>query len=516
MSGNELKNILISAALLTATAFVTAEEQTQATQPTDENFNGVRVTHVPEFVRDQIRDEVRLGLQEDVTNAVMAQAKNEGWGVPNAWPTWLNRVSISSDFRFRLESEMYGSNNADGRTDGASYPDYNYINDKGRYDIEDPDTYLNTQKDRNRMRLRARLGFKTKVSETLSSEIRFATGNTGTPVSTNQTLGNDFNKYTVTVDRAAFVWKDVDVDGYPWLDVMSGRFKNPFLTTDLVWDSDINLEGLATTWRYNLSGGDDLFSMDQRDKTLYVTTGLFPLDEFELSGDDRWLFGTQIGTEFILTDQTTMNFGVAVYKFINMTGEINTYGSEVLDFTAPDYVGKGNTLFNIANSNDDELARKFAYASDYNLLNLTARFDITSFAPERLILDLDFVNNMDFDKDEVYSRVTATMNPDETPLIKDATEGYQAQVLYGWPEITHYRDWNIGFAYKYLEADAVVAAYTDSDFHGGGTDAQGWTLSGAYGIEENTSINLKYLSATEIDGPKLQISQLQIDLNTRF
>src|SRR3989338_4544502 len=202
MSGNELKNILISAALLTATAFVTAEEQTQATQPTDENFNGVRVTHVPEFVRDQIRDEVHLGLQEDVTNAVMAQAKNEGWGVPNAWPTWLNRVSISSDFRFRLESEMYGSNNAIP----FDYPDYNRINDKGVHDLSDPSMNLNTQKDRNRMRLRARLGFKTKVSETVSSEIRFATGNTGTPVSTNQTLGNDFNKYTIAVDRASFVW----------------------------------------------------------------------------------------------------------------------------------------------------------------------------------------------------------------------------------------------------------------------------------------------------------------------
>lgn len=513
MSGNELKKILISAALLTATTLSMAEEQTQTTPKNDENFNGVRVTHVPEFVRDQIRDEVRLGLQEDVMNAVMSQAKNEGWGVPNAWPTWLNRVTVSSDFRFRFESERYGSNNADGRSDTVSYADYNRINSKGKFDVSDPDFFLNTQKNRERMRLRARLGFKTKISETASSEIRFATGNTGTPVSTNQTLGDDFNKYSITVDRASFVWKDVDLDGYPWLDVMVGRFKNPFLTTDLIWDSDINPDGLAATWRYNLSGGDDLFSMDQRDKTLYATAGLFPLDEFELSGQDRWLLGSQIGTEFILIDQTTMNFGLAVYNFINMPGERNTLGDDALDFTAPNYLGRGNTLFNITNSTDP-LARKYAYAADYQLLNLTARFDITSFAPERLILDLDFVKNLGFDKDEVAARVVS--GGDAADLIKDATAGYQAQVLYGWPDITHYRDWNIGFAYKYLEADAVVAAYTDSDFHGGGTDAQGWILSGAYGIEENTSINLKYLSATEIDGPKLQISQLQIDLNTRF
>ncbi|MBI3188011.1 MAG: putative porin, partial [Gammaproteobacteria bacterium] len=37
----------------------------------------VRVPYVPEFVRDQIRDEVRLGLHDEVVNDIFAQAKNE-------------------------------------------------------------------------------------------------------------------------------------------------------------------------------------------------------------------------------------------------------------------------------------------------------------------------------------------------------------------------------------------------------------------------------------------------------
>jgi hypothetical protein len=361
------------------------------------------------------------------------------------------------------------------------------------------------------MRLRARLGFKTKVSEFVSSEIRFATGNTGNPVSTNQTLGGELNKFSVVIDRAALTWKDLDEDGYPWLDLYFGRFKNPFLHTDLVWDSDINLDGMAFTWRYNLSGGNDLFSMDQRDKTLFFTAGIFPLAEFELTSDDRWLLGAQVGSQFILDDQTTFNFGLAFYNFMNMEGVPNPIiDGHDTDFSAPDYPGRGNALFNIANAaaGDDRL---YAYAADYNLVNLTARIDIASFAPERLILDLDYVENTGFDEDEVAARV----DPSEFPEL-GASTGYQAKVLFGRPEIAHYRDWNIALAYKYLEADAVVAAYTDSDFHGGGTDAQGWWFSAAYGIEENTALSLRYLSANEIDGPPLQISHLQLDLSMQF
>tara|TARA_R110001592_G_scaffold7676_1_gene42543 strand:- start:3803 stop:5578 length:1776 start_codon:yes stop_codon:yes gene_type:complete len=479
-----------------------------------QNFSGVRVNHIPRFVKDEIRDSLRIGMQEDVVAAVMSQAKNEAWAIPDSWPTWLNRLTFNSDFRFRMESEAFGDGNS-----VQEYFDYNHINNKGIFDPEDRDAFLNTTKDRDRMRLRARFGFKAKISEKVSTEFRLATGNTNTPVSTNQTLGDEFNKYTVTFDRVAFKWKSVDVDNYPWLDLHVGRFKNPFISTDLVWDGDINFDGLAFNYRQNLRGSNNLFDMDRRDRTLLFTAGVFPLKEFEYSSSDRWLLGTQIGTEFILTDQSNLTFALSYYNYINMEGKVNASDTNYQDVTAPDFMQKGNTVFNIARSSDTDpgsIAKKYALASDYDLINLTMNFDIASFAPEHLILNLDYVKNIGFDKDKTAKKLLESGDTNGAAFVGDRTDGYQISLLYGWTKINKVRDWNFQLGYKYLEADAVVDAYTDSDFHGGGSDARGWWVKAAYGIEENTAVSIKYIDTSEIDYTPLRQSLLQLDLTTFF
>ena len=40
--------------------------------------------------------------------------------------------------------------------------------------------------------------------------------------------------------------------------------------------------------------------------------------------------------------------------------------------------------------------------------------------------------------------------------------------------------WESGYSYEYLEADAVIAVLTDSEFGGGGTDAKGHVFEAAY------------------------------------
>jgi hypothetical protein len=62
----------------------------------------------------------------------------------------------------------------------------------------------------------------------------------------------------------------------------------------------------------------------------------------------------------------------------------------------------------------------------------------------------------------------------------------------------------------------VLDAFTDSDFHLGGTDAQGFVLRGDYGLGKNVFLSLRYLSANEIDGPPLGIDVVQLDLNGQF
>jgi hypothetical protein len=77
--------------------------------------------------------------------------------------------------------------------------------------------------------------------------------------------------------------------------------------------------------------------------------------------------------------------------------------------------------------------------------------------------------------------------------------------------------WRAVVGYRYLQRDAVIDGYTDSDFHYfGGTNAKGYYLVGNYGLANHVWLRLRYLSANEIDGPTFDVDTFQIDVSTRF
>lgn len=488
--------------------------------PQEEAAQGViRVPYVPEFVKEEIRADVRSKLRGEVVEDVMRQAKTERWGMPEALPDWTRTFSFDGDIRLRAQGDSFSSDNS-----ALSHFDFQAVNDAGGIDFVDRDQYLNSTEDRERARLRLRLGIEAQVLNDLTAGVRLATGSVGSPVSTNQTLDNDFGSYDLVLDRAYLKRTERNADNYPWLSVWGGRLPNPFLSTDLVWDSDLNFDGAAATFRYNLAGGEDLFALVQRDRTLFATLGAFSLDEVELSSDDKWLLGAQLGADLTFEDQSQLRVGLSYYDYRNITGRINPPNQEIYDFTAPGFLQKGNSLFDISNDFDGAQPvpwRRFALASDYDLVNLTAQYRITKYAPVNIIITGDYVRNVGYDADEIRDRingrnlfVNSTLRPGDPE--EDQVEGYHAKVAIGWPEVSQRRSWQVSFGYKYLERDAVLDAFTDSDFHLGGTNAKGFILGGKYGLLENTYVNARYLSADEIDGPPLGIDVLQIDLVSEF
>jgi hypothetical protein len=76
--------------------------------------------------------------------------------------------------------------------------------------------------------------------------------------------------------------------------------------------------------------------------------------------------------------------------------------------------------------------------------------------------------------------------------------------------------WRAALGYRYLQRDAVVDAFNDQDFHLGGTDAKGYTVTLDFAFNPRVWGRFRYLSANEIDGPPLGIDVWQIDLNTQF
>jgi hypothetical protein len=135
--------------------------------------------------------------------------------------------------------------------------------------------------------------------------------------------------------------------------------------------------------------------------------------------------------------------------------------------------------------------------------------DLSMFDPIHIIVTGDYVKNLAFDRTEIR-RLTGSneVNPGDT--------GFQAKVAVGAPSVQNRGDWQAYIAYKRIESDAVLDAFTDSDFRLGGTNAKGYVLGGSYGLQKNTWLSLKWLSADEIETPVFGADVLQLDLNMKF
>jgi hypothetical protein len=77
-------------------------------------------------------------------------------------------------------------------------------------------------------------------------------------------------------------------------------------------------------------------------------------------------------------------------------------------------------------------------------------------------------------------------------------------------------DWQLSLAYRYLEKDAVLDAYTDSDFHLGGTNNKGFILGAQYGLGKNAWLSARWLSSNEISGLPLAVDVVQVFFNAKF
>ena len=497
-------------------------EESEADQPQEVEDGVVRVPYVPDYIKEEIRDKVRLELREEVVGDVMSQAEKERWGVPGTTPDWTHRIKVTGDVRLRAESTIFDDKNNNDLSKEA-YVDFNKINDAGvrKDDITDR---LNITENRNRLRTRMRLGIKAEVTPGFNAEARLVTGKSSDPVSENQTLGNYGKSFELSLDRANLQYKSIENN----LQVVGGRFKNPFFHTDLVWDSDYHFDGVAATYWFNRGNTweDDDIQMDP-----YVRGGVFPLDEFAESESDRWLYGLQTGFHYTWWDQDVFSIGLAYYHYENITGDFNSPNGNDTDYTAPGFLQKGNTLYNLKNDTDGEAPEEVLYGllGEYRLLNLTMQYDIAAFAPHHVILTLDLVQNVGLDEDEMREKFKGTSNitvinttvisaSDTSDIdgIEERDFGYQLGVTFGWPVVSKRGDWQASLMIRNLERDAVLDAFADSDFHLGGTDGKGFILEGKYGLWEETWMQFRWLSSEAIHGNELGVDIYQIDVNARF
>ena len=474
----------------------------------------VRVPYVPESVKQDIRDQVK---QE-----VMAQAKEERWAAPNTLPEWLDRFNFEGDLRLRFDGyRLDPSNTAAGvagnvggsqLTRGADLTCANGNISAGCV----PNG--NTQEDFTRTRLRARFGFNAKVTDMVSTGMRVSSGGTSGPTSTNQTLGQGFNKYSLVLDRAF-----VALNPTPTLLLTGGRIANPFVSTDLVWADDLGFEGFVATYRPQIAPNFGAF----------ITGGWFPLrTDTPQQSNARNLTGGQAGLEWKLMSHTDLKFAAAMYQFHGIEGTLETptrFGPP----SVPDYgirseypAGirqRGNTLF-ATNFNvlaDPLTTTYWGLASEFRELNLTGSLDIAEFGANHIVLTGDYVKNLAFDRANIARRTNST-------IVDGRDYGFLGRVLVGRPVMAKRGDWNIALTYRWLGSDAVLDAYTNSDFGLGGTNNKGYILGGSYAFDKNSWLSVRWMNSDLIDSmapkvagstiapTKLSTDLLQIDLNVKF
>jgi len=530
--------------LLKAANAITAVEsqQEQAKAAADEPATAqpkqpksIRFAYVPEFIKEEIRQEVISSLTNKVVSEVKADAKKEQWGIPGALPEWVNHFHISGDIRLRLQDDFFASANSQN-----AYLDYLNINQDGGQlsAFNRNQQYLNTTHDRLRLRERFRLAIDTTVTDSLKAGFRLSTTNEFGPVSSNQTLGNTGKTFEVAVDRAFIEYEFIDSKHNDWFTLWGGRIANPWVSTDMLYSADLSFEGFAGTFLWHMNQSHPLvknyqpalpnsrFGVQMGPQTpdsLFVTLGLFPIQEVNFSTTDKWLFGGQIGVDWLLHNDSRLKVAAAFYDYENTRARANARDSFTYDWTAPQFMQKGNTMVPI-NVNDGFNSRctdsqslqgqgcLFGLASDFKIFNATVMYDFADFAPTHALVSLDYAKNLGYDAARIEREFPGYLGSNN----QERTDAFQIRLDVGKQEIKYFKDWSAILAYRFIQRDAVLDAFADTIFHQGGTDAKGWMLGGDYGVAKNTWLMLRWFNTEAIDGPPLDINTLTMDLNMRL
>jgi len=304
-----------------------------------------------------------------------------------------------------------------------------------------------TEQTANRQRYRARIAAVSQVTPSVEAGIRLATGNSNDVRSTNQDMNNYFTKKDIWLDRAYINWHPENVPG---LKMIGGRMSQPWVKvaeTEMIWDNDINPEGLAVQYsrkfgQTNVFGSGGVFTAKDN------VTGSGP----QFDNDLRLYYG-QLGTNLFPGDSFKLTLGGTLFHYFHD------------EFGVPGAPGSGGNPGLQTNGNT---------STQFQLYEGFGQLDILGL-PLPLSLYTQYVTN-----------------PNANGPQKDEDSGYLVGLLT--------RVWEIGVNYQYrdVERNAVVGAFTDSDFASGFTASHGHKLQLSYNIAKNFQFATTYF-LTESD-----------------
>src|SRR2546423_2698462 len=122
---------------------------------------------------------------------------------------------------------------------------------------------------RSRERYRLRLGLRGTLADDWFFGLRFETSTN--PRSTNVTFGDDAGPFGKASDALGVGQAYLGYSGFRDIRLTVGKMPNPLVTTLMVWDADINPEGIADQWNdsynFNFAGGAATTALDYNKDT---------------------------------------------------------------------------------------------------------------------------------------------------------------------------------------------------------------------------------------------------------
>lgn len=360
-------------------------------------------------------------IEQDNAKKTWSLEQLQAEGKKNVAGAWANDIKLKGDIRARYEKR------------------------------EVSDATTAQQKDRQRIRLR--LGAYGKINDQADFGIRLATG--GSRTSSNVDMNDNAGMKNIYLDQA---YVDMHPEQIGGAHVFLGKMPQPWMTagTGLIWDTDLNPEGVAVTYEKQLLPFK-----------LMANAGTFVLTD-NLSDDIRLHSGQ-----------------VAVEKKI---------GNTVLTLGASDYFFQNAENVKVADSLTGKLG---ATANTPNgQFNLVEGFGSYGFNIGKLpvLLNGQYVVNTD-----------AANKEEDTAYLAGITVG----------KAKDKGTWEIGYSYRDIGRDAVVAGLNDSDFAGETwVGCYGHKLNGKYQIAKNLAADLAYILSTDYKGR--DANTLQADLNFKF
>jgi hypothetical protein len=394
-----------------------------------------------------------------------------------------------------------------------------------RYEIRNgnsgaPSTLVTNEDDaqqRNRHRYRLRLGLRGTLVDDWFFGLRLETS--ASARSTNVTVGDDAGPFGKGSDPVHVGQVFVGYKGIPGLTLTAGRLPNPFITTSMVWDGDINPEGLSQQYKktFAIQRGGDAGPLNV---DVFGNFGQFVYDDQnpenpigpnpivggrEVPENDAYLFGYQVGAKVNFTKTTYLQFAPTFYHYSGYGNDFNTLFS-------------GDPSFRNTATPPVIVARNQTGVNSLAVFNMPTEFGFTLFETLPFRIFGDFAVNLDAE-----DRARAAGHPEEDD------ERYAYQVGVGGGRIRAKRDWSLNVFWQHAEQFSLDPNLVDSDIFDSRLNMEGVAIQAGYALSDAVTFNLTYAYGEQINSrlgtggigdvgvnPLREYQIFQADLNFKF